>query len=179
MRHALAIIAACTVVIAHGAAAQARALADDEASAPPDAMVETLAPEGAAAHFERRDCLADDATCRAVCARGADRRGCVAERCAPQLAQCTVTLPVGKAPSLPATCRAADQDAMRALERQGELLDMDPTLFADSYVTLIRARIACRAGALSEALNLYDEISESLREKMVPDGSVARRADQP
>src|SRR5262249_55405831 len=82
-------------------------------------------------------------------------------------------LPVGKSVALPKTCVAADQEAVRAIERQGERLDADPTLFAESFNTLIRARIACRAGQVSGALNFYDEIGESLREKVVPE----RRAD--
>jgi hypothetical protein len=41
-------------------------------------------------------------------------------------------------------------------------------LFADSYNTLIRARIACRAGDNSKALSLYDEILEGMRDKLVP-----------
>jgi len=55
------------------------------------------------------------------------------------------------------------------LERQGELLDADPTLFADSFNNLVRARILCRAGYSSEALNIYDEIQESMAVKRVLD----------
>jgi hypothetical protein len=81
----------------------------------------------------------------------------------------TEALPVGKAPALATNCVSADQEAQRRIERQGEMLDVDPVLFAESYNALIRARIACRAGLLSQALSLYDEIQESLREKLVPD----------
>jgi hypothetical protein len=78
------------------------------------------------------------------------------------------TLPVGKTVSLPPDCIEADQNAVRRLERHGELLDLEPTLFAEAYNTLIKARIACRAGSVTAALNFYDEIEESLREKVVP-----------
>src|SRR5215471_8643089 len=46
-------------------------------------------------------------------------------------------LPVGKTVALPTHCMSADQEAVRALERQGELLDADPTLFAESFNTLV------------------------------------------
>jgi len=47
-------------------------------------------------------------------------------------------------------------------------LDADPILVAESYNTLIRARIACRASDNSKALSLYDEILEGMRDKLVP-----------
>ena len=81
---------------------------------------------------------------------------------------CLATLPLGKSPSMPIACRSVDQDAFQRLERQGEVLDADPTLFAESYNILIRARIACRAGDHAKALSLYDEIMEGMREKPVP-----------
>jgi hypothetical protein len=77
-------------------------------------------------------------------------------------------LPHGKSPSLPVPCWSVDQEAFQRLKRQGELLDADPILFAESYNTLIRARIACRAGDNSKALRLYDEILEGMRDKLVP-----------
>jgi pentatricopeptide repeat protein len=97
-------------------------------------------------------------------------------RASPPFEASDPALPVGKSVALPTPCVAADREASGAIEQQGERLDADPTLFAESFATLIRARIACRAGRVSDALNLYDEIRESLREKAVPD-ELAHRAD--
>ena len=43
------------------------------------------------------------------------------------------------------------------------MLDLDADELAQAYTTLIRARIACAAGRLAEALTLYEAILGSLR----------------
>ena len=115
----------------------------------------------------RSDCLAGASFCQSECASRTGRDECEIDPCSPGLEPCLAILPVGKSPSLPIACIPLDREAFQRLERQGELLDADPTLFAESYRTLIRARIACKAGD-AKALNLYDEILESLQEKLVP-----------
>ena len=80
--------------------------------------------------FERSDCVLKDAVCRSECAYNANEARCIARICEHQFLQCTASLPVGKVVSLPVACMTADQEAVRLLERQGELLDADPTLFA-------------------------------------------------
>jgi hypothetical protein len=170
----------CVIVIVTllmSGSAHATASLQDEAASPPSDMMpaETIEPARASPRFDRSDCAAQEALCRADCTGAAEKRACL-DRCTPQLAHCLSALPVDKTVTLPASCRAADQEAVHAIERQGELLDADPTLFAESFATLVRARIACRAGLTSDALDFYDEIRESLREKVVPDG-LARRAD--
>jgi len=122
----------------------------DEVARPQESMPQEVIGDNAAfAGIERSDCFAEGATCLA-------------------------TLPLGKSPSLPLACGSADQAAFQRLERQGELLDADPTLFAESYRTLIRARIACGAGNTTRALNLYDEIMESMHEKPVRGEAASR-----
>ena len=119
--------------------------------------------------FERSDCILQEAVCRSECTHHGDEKRCIINRCEPQLLRCTASLPVGKVVSLPAACVPADQEAVRRLERQGELLDADSTLFADSFNALVRARIACRAGYFGDALNIYDEIQESMATKKIRD----------
>jgi len=114
-------------------------------------------PGEAPAAPERPDCVLQKGVCRSECASLADEKRCIVRRCEPLFLQCTASLPVGKVLSLPVACMTADQEAVRRLERQGELLDADPTLFADSLNDLVRARIGCRAGYSSEALKIYDE----------------------
>ena len=80
--------------------------------------------------------------------------------------------------SLPVACMMADQEAVRRLERQGELLDADPTLFADSFNNLVRARIICRVGYSTEALNIYDEIQESLATRRIRDDQAGQQKRQ-
>jgi hypothetical protein len=133
-----------------------------------DAVGRQAAEEHDEPVFEREDCKVAEALCRSECVSAADAAPCAATLCAPAFQECVRSLPVGKTVSLPVACVEADQSAFRALERQGELLDADPTLFAESYHTFIRARIACRAGFVSKALNSYDEIRESLAVKTVP-----------
>jgi hypothetical protein len=137
---------------------------------------ETIEPDGASFGFERSDCLLGDAICRSECGSVRSRRECDADPCSSRLALCLATLPLGKFASLPMTCRPVDQDAFQRLERQGELLDADPVLFAHSYRTFIRARIACRAGNHEKALVLYDEVLESMREKQVPSSGTSKLA---
>lgn len=117
--------------------------------------------------FDRSDCKVEDAVCRSECVPRAGRHECDADPCSSRLMRCLATPPLGKSPSLPVACKAPDEEAFRLLERQGELLDADQTLFTESYNSLIRARIACRAGNHAKALNLYDEIMESMRDKPV------------
>jgi hypothetical protein len=126
-------------------------------------------PAEAPAAFERSDCVLQEGVCRSECAYHADEKRCIVRRCEPLFLQCTASLPVGKVVSLPVACMTADQEAVRRLERQGELLDADPTLTTDSFNNLVRARITCRAGYFSEALNIYDEIRESMAVKRVLD----------
>ena len=123
----------------------------------------------AAPALERSDCVLQEAVCRAACADLDDEKRCVMRNCEPQLLRCTASLPVGKTVTLPAASVPADQEAVRRLERQGELLDADSSLFADSFNALVRARISCRAGYFGEALNIYDEIKESLATKRIRD----------
>jgi hypothetical protein len=178
MRAVILVIAALGLFAAHGAAGATPLADNDEVSRPADTLpAETIAPASTSSQFEHSDCAAQDALCRAACA-ATDQDKCL-DRCVPQLAQCLAALPVGKSVALPTACLPADQEAVRRIERQGELLDADPTLFAESFSTLVRARIACRAGRASDALNFYDEIHESLREKAVPDTRAmeTRRAD--
>ena len=130
---------------------------------------EPLGQAAAAPTLERSDCVLQEAVCRSECAHHGDEQRCLVNRCEPQLLRCTASLPVGKVVSLPAGCIPADQEAVRRLERQGELLDADATLFADSFNALVRARIACRAGYFGEALNIYDEIQESMATKRIRD----------
>jgi hypothetical protein len=159
------------------AAATALGEGDDVANQSAPTQGEMMEGQGALFAIERTDCRVEDAVCRTECSATSAKRDCAADPCSSRLMLCLATLPVGKAPQLPIACRPADQDAFGRLERQGELLDADPTLFAESYRSLIRARIACRAGDQGRALALYDEIMESLREKPVPGnaGSTARR----
>lgn len=181
MRCVVLAIAMLGLIAASGEAQGAGTI--DEVALPSEAtQSQMLDSESGEPRFERADCVAEDALCRSQCARGAERRVCVADRCAAHLAQCLASLPVGRSPSLPLTCMLADRSAVQQLERQGELLDMDPTLFAESYHALIRARIACRAGLLSAALDHYGEIRESLEVKLVPGkagegGSLARKRE--
>ena len=126
-------------------------------------------PAEASTALERPDCVLQEGVCRSECAYHADEKRCIVRRCEPLFLQCTLALPVGKVVSLPVACMSADQEAVRRLERQGELLDADPTLFADSFNNLVRARIICRAGYSTEALNIYDEIQESMATKRIRD----------
>jgi hypothetical protein len=126
----------------------------------------------APAALERPDCVLQEGVCRSECAYHADEKRCIVRRCEPLFLQCTASLPVGKVVSLPVACVTADREAVRRLERQGELLDADPTLFADSFNNLVRARILCRAGYSSEALTIYDEVQESMAVKRVLDNQV-------
>lgn len=147
----------------------------DEVARQPDTILhEAVETNAAFSEIERRDCLVGDAVCRSECGPGMGRRECDVVPCSSRLELCLATLPLGKFPSLPMACRPVDQEAFQRLERQGELLDADPTLFAESYRTLIRARIACRAGDHAKALNLYDEILESMREKPVPSSGTSK-----
>ena len=142
---------------------------DDETEQPPDPMPHEMIETNAGfTGIERSDCRLENAVCRSECIPGASKQKCGADPCATRLMHCLATLPLGKSPSLPMACTAADQQAFRRLERQGELLNADPALFAESYRTLIRARIACRAGDQVRALGLYDEVVESMREKRMP-----------
>jgi len=67
------------------------------------------------------------------------------------------------------------------------MLDLDDDELAQAYATLIRARIACAAGQLAEALALYDAILGSLRVAesieyqgpLLRDASLTRRAARP
>ncbi len=126
-------------------------------------------PAEAPAALERPDCVLQEGVCRSECAHHADEKRCIVRRCEPLFLQCMASLPVGKVVPLPVACMTADQEAVRRLERQGELLDADPTLFADSFNNLVRARIICRAGYSSKALSIYDEIQESMAVKRVLD----------
>lgn len=150
--------------------AQANALENNDAvarqqdSMPPEAN----ATDAAFPAFERSDCATENAACRSRCSANPTARDCGSDPCTSELMLCLAHLPLGKSPSLPMACRSSDQDAYHRLERQGELLDADPTLFAESYNALIRARIACRAGNYGRALDLYDEIMESMAEKRAP-----------
>ena len=152
-------------VAAHAAAPTDQA---DQAE-PPTGLAEPLDQAAAPPAFERSDCVLHEAVCRSECAHHGDEKRCILNRCEPELLRCTASLPVGKVVSLPAACVPADQEALRRLERQGELLDADSTLFAESFNALVRARIACRAGYFREALNIYDEIQESMATKRVRD----------
>ena len=154
-----------TAVAAHAAAPTDQA---DQAESP-TGFAEPLDQAAAPPVFERSDCVLHEAVCRSECAHHGDEKRCIVNRCEPQFLRCTASLPVGKVVSLPAACVPADQEAVRRLERQGELLDADSTLFAESFNALVRARIACRAGYFREALNIYDEIQESMDTKRVRD----------
>jgi len=154
-----------TAVAAHAAAPTDQA---DQAESP-TGFAEPLDQAAAPPAFERSDCVVHEAVCRSECAHHGDEKRCIISRCEPQFLRCTASLPVGKVVSLPAACVPADQEAVRRLERQGELLDADSTLFAESFNALVRARIACRAGYFREALNIYDEIQESMATKRVRD----------
>jgi hypothetical protein len=154
-----------TAVAAHAAAPTDQA---DQAESP-TGFAEPLDQAAAPPAFERSDCVLHEAVCRSECAHHGDEKRCIISRCEPQFLRCTASLPVGKVVSLPAACVPADQEAVRRLERQGELLDADSTLFAESFNALVRARIACRAGYFREALNIYDEIQESMATKRVRD----------
>jgi hypothetical protein len=167
MRHFIFLIAALGLIVLSTCPHAATSGETDGVNRPADArQSETLDAERGSPRFERNDCVVKDAICRSECSA---RRACVADHCEAQAARCLGSLPTGKTPSLPLVCILEDQEAVRRMERQGEVLDMDPTLFADSYHALIRARIACQAGLFPEALNFYDEIRESLREKPVLD----------
>jgi hypothetical protein len=48
-------------------------------------------------------------------------------------------------------------------------------LFAESFNALVRARIACRAGYPGEALNIYDEIQESMATKRLRDDQAGQQ----
>jgi hypothetical protein len=112
---------------------------------------------------ERSDCAVRDAVCHAGCLAQRDLAGCVSERCEPLLRQCLAAVPAGRARLLPAACIGQDQAAVQLIEWHGEMLDLDDDALAQAYATLIRARIACVAGRLAEALALYDAILGSLR----------------
>ena len=153
-------------------AAAVHAAAPTDPTQPTETTALPAEPPGAdaaAPAFERSDCVLQEAVCRAACADHGDEQRCILRQCEPQFLRCTASLPVGKVVSLPAACVPADQEAVRRLERQGELLDADSTLFADSFNALVRARIACRAGYFADALNIYDEIQESLATRRVQD----------
>jgi hypothetical protein len=79
------------------------------------------------------------------------------------LRQCLAAVPAGRARLLPAACIGQDQAAVQLIEWHGEMLDLEDDALAQAYATLIRARIACVAGRLAEALALYDAILGSLR----------------
>ena len=112
---------------------------------------------------ERSDCAVRDAICHAGCLAQRDLAGCVSERCEPLLRQCLAAVPAGRARLLPAACIGQDQAAVQLIEWHGEMLDLEDDALAQAYATLIRARIACVAGRLAEALALYDAILGSLR----------------
>ena len=68
------------------------------------------------------------------------------------------------------------------------MLDLDADELAQAYTTLIRARIACAAGRLAEALTLYEAILGSLRvaestgyqgQPLMRDADLTRRAARP
>ena len=156
--------------LAYCAALDATASSPQPQNSMPQELSET---DAALAGLERSDCLAEDRICRQQ-RMGSDGEADNAS-CSSRLMLCLAALPVGRSPPLPAACMSMDQEAFRRLEQQGELLDADPTLFAESFVTLIRARIACRAGDHTKAFNLYDEIAESMRQKLVPSTAAASK----
>src|SRR5262245_41755328 len=157
------------------AAVAAEAAAPTEPAETPAVSAEPFEEATAAPAFERSDCVLQEAVCRAACADHGDEKRCIVSRCEAQFLRCTGALPVGKVVSLPAACVPADQEAVRRLERQGELLDADATLFTDSFNALVRARISCRAGYFAEALSIYDEIKESLATKRIRDDQAGRQ----
>jgi hypothetical protein len=178
MKHLIRAGVVLSVLLA-AVAAQAAAPTDPtEPAEAPAVSAEPFEEAAAAPAFERSDCILQEAVCRAACADHGDEKRCIVSRCEAQFLRCTGALPVGKVVSLPAACVPADQEAMRRLERQGELLDADATLFAESFNALVRARIACRAGYFAEALNIYDEVKESLATKRIRDDQAGQQNRQ-
>jgi hypothetical protein len=115
--------------------------------------------------FQRPDCELEQAVCTSDCYYSADQQVCISASCDPAFKACIAVLPFGAVASLPAACISSDQAAFRLIEQQGVILDMDPTLLAEAYITLIKARIACRAGLFDDALHFYDEIETALQRK--------------
>lgn len=163
------VLFAATVAFLALGAKPASTSADAESVTLPPASVQmgTTQDQGSGVNtFERDDCAFEDAACQSTCAQD-DRKTCLSSVCAPRLALCLSSLPVSRSVSLPAGCLSADREAITQLERQGEIMDVEPVLLAEAYHTLIRARIACRAGRVPKALDLLDQIQESLRRKPV------------
>jgi hypothetical protein len=115
--------------------------------------------------FERPDCELQQAVCASNCYYSADQQVCISASCDPGFKACIALLPFGAVASLPAACISSDQVASRLIEQQVMILDIDPTLLADAYITLIKARITCRAGLFDNALRFYDEIETALQRK--------------
>lgn len=137
---------------------------DEETVRAPDNMNGVIIETEVGRDIERSECLAQHASCKPAAMTTATR----GDDCGSRLHQCLTTLPLGARPSLPPNCMSIDRNAFSGLERQGELLDADPRLLNESYISLIRARIACRAGDYQKAHNLYEEILEGVRRKPVP-----------
>ena len=164
MRTGLAGTLAALASVLWLAAANATFLPDTDVISP--ALVRLANPDPSdeeSAPSERSDCTVRDAVCHAGCFAQRDLDGCVSGRCEPLLRQCLAAVPAGRARLLPAACIAPDQAAVQLIEWHGEMLDLEDDALAQAYATLIRARIACAAGRLAEALALYDAILGSLR----------------
>ena len=165
MRTGLAGTLAALACVPWLAAANAALLPDADVISP--ALVRLASPdpsdEETYAPSEQSDCAVRDAVCHAGCFTQHDLAGCVSGRCEPLLRACLAAVPAGRARPLPAACIGPDQAAVQLIEWHGEMLDLDDDELARAYTTLVRARIACAAGRLAEALALYDAILGSLR----------------
>ena len=163
MRTGLAATLAALACVLWLTGADAAFLPDADAISPALVRAANPDPSDEDTPSERSDCAVRDAVCQAGCFAQPDSAGCVSGRCEPLLRQCLAAIPAGHARLLPAVCIDRDQTAVQLIEWHGEMLDLEDEALAQAYATLIRARIACVAGQLAEALALYDAILGSLR----------------
>ena len=187
MRTGLAGTLAALACVLWLAGANAALLPDTDAVSPTLVRLASPDPSDEDTPSEPSDCTVRDAVCHAGCFAQRDLVGCVSRRCEPLLRACLAAAPAGRARLLPAACVGPDQTAVQLIEWHGEMLDLDDDELAQAYATLIRARIACAAGQLAEALALYDAILGSLRVAesieyqgpLLRDASLTRRAARP
>ena len=163
MRTGLAGALAALACVLWLAGANAAFLPDTDAISPGLVRLAGPDPSDEETLSEQSDCTLQDAVCHAACFAQPDPAGCVRRSCEPLLRQCFAAVPAGRARLLPAACVGPDQTAVQLIEWHGEMLDLEGDELAQAYATLIRARIACAAGRLAEALALYDAILGSLR----------------
>ena len=59
-------------------------------------------------------------------------------------------------------CARRDVQALISIEFHGEAKDIAADKLGDAFITLIKARAACAAGHVTEALEIYDQVAVAL-----------------